>query len=214
MSQDLTIIVGAGLSGLACAIRLWRTAEVLLLEASDSVGGRLKTDLVDGFRLDHGFQVLQTAYPEAKRLLDYGRLDLRPFAPGAIIRTNQRFVRMSDLGVDLKICSPRSAMESEVGWIDGDWPSYGDKSNKVRSTTCGKLPTSQPLSFWSKIATLPRTLSSDLSNPGIAESFWNASWKHPTSSFALSFECCRKGTLPYLRWECNRSRYNSPNEFE
>ncbi len=97
MSQELTIIVGAGLSGLACAIRLLESQQkVLLLEASDSVGGRLKTDLVDGFRLDHGFQVLQTAYPEAKRLLDYGRLDLRPFAPGAIIRTNQRFVRMSD----------------------------------------------------------------------------------------------------------------------
>ena len=91
------IIVGAGLAGLACARRL-ATAGVpfLILEADRRIGGRIKTDQIDGFLLDHGFQVLQTAYPEARRNLDYNRLELKPFAPGAIIRTQDKFHIIAD----------------------------------------------------------------------------------------------------------------------
>ena len=67
-----------------------------LLEADQRIGGRVKTDRRDGFILNHGFQVLQTAYPEARRLLDYDRLALRPFAAGAIIRINGNFHRIAD----------------------------------------------------------------------------------------------------------------------
>ena len=56
-----------------------------LFEATDRVGGRVKTDIIDGFRLDHGFQVLLTAYPEAKHWLNYQKLDLRVFDPGAML---------------------------------------------------------------------------------------------------------------------------------
>ena len=67
-----------------------------MLERADSIGGRLRTDVIDGFQLDHGFQVLPTAYPEARASLDFGRLDLRDFERGAIIRSDGRFRRLAD----------------------------------------------------------------------------------------------------------------------
>ena len=91
------IIVGAGLAGLSCARRLAAAGiPFVILEADRRIGGRIKTDRVDGFLLDHGFQVLQTAYPEARRYLDYNQLDLKPFAPGAIIRTEDKFHIIAD----------------------------------------------------------------------------------------------------------------------
>jgi len=97
MQRSPVIIVGAGLAGLCCARELQRRQiPWLLLEAKHRVGGRVQTDAVDGFLIDHGFQVLQTAYPEARRELQYDSLRLRPFAPGALIRTQGRFVEMAD----------------------------------------------------------------------------------------------------------------------
>jgi phytoene dehydrogenase-like protein len=91
------IIVGAGLAGLACARHLNDAGiPFVILEGGRRIGGRIKTDQVDGFLLDHGFQVLQTAYPEARRTLDYERLELKPFGPGAIIRTGNKFHVIAD----------------------------------------------------------------------------------------------------------------------
>jgi len=91
------LVVGAGLAGLACARRLAEAGtDCLVLEASDAVGGRVRTDEVEGFLLDRGFQVLLTAYPEARRVLDYGALDLRAFYPGALVYTGGRFHKLSD----------------------------------------------------------------------------------------------------------------------
>lgn len=79
------VIVGAGLAGLTAARTLQRAGRrISVLEASDGIGGRVRTDEVDGFLLDRGFQVLLTAYPEARRQLDYERLQLQTFAPGAV----------------------------------------------------------------------------------------------------------------------------------
>jgi phytoene dehydrogenase-like protein len=90
-------IVGAGLAGLRCALGLHRAGlSCTVLEASDGVGGRVRTDIVDGFRLDRGFQVFLTAYPEAREALDYGALRLRPFAPGALVRRSGSFERLGD----------------------------------------------------------------------------------------------------------------------
>ena len=96
MNADV-IVIGAGLAGLACALTLRENGlEPLVLEAADGVGGRVRTDRRQGFLLDRGFQVLQTWYPEARRWLDYGGLDLRPFYPGALVRTGGRFHRVTD----------------------------------------------------------------------------------------------------------------------
>ena len=90
-------VVGAGLAGLACALHLSdRGVEVALHEASDAVGGRVRTDAVDGMLLDRGFQVHNTGYPEARRVLDHDTLALRPFAAGALLRLGDRLHRVGD----------------------------------------------------------------------------------------------------------------------
>lgn len=91
------IVVGAGLAGLACARRLCATGlEVELHEAGDRVGGRVRTDVVDGMLLDRGFQVHNTGYPEAQRVLDHETLDLRRFVSGALVRVGDRLHRVGD----------------------------------------------------------------------------------------------------------------------
>jgi phytoene dehydrogenase-like protein len=83
------VIAGAGVAGLVCGRTLQRAGhEVVILEASDGVGGRVRSDKVDGFTLDRGFQVLFTAYPAAQRQLEYSRLNLQRFDPGALICKN------------------------------------------------------------------------------------------------------------------------------
>lgn len=97
MPQCPTVIIGAGLAGLSCALRLQeKRIECLLLEASDAPGGRVRTDVVDGYRLDRGFQVLLTAYPRTQQVLDYGALRLKNFIPGALVRFNDGFHRVAD----------------------------------------------------------------------------------------------------------------------
>jgi protoporphyrinogen oxidase len=81
------VVVGAGLAGLACAGELAAAGQqVLVLEAADAVGGRIRTDRVDGFTIDRGFQVLNTAYPALRRGVDLDRLELRALPRGVRVR--------------------------------------------------------------------------------------------------------------------------------
>lgn len=97
MAHHDVIIIGAGVAGLTCARYLQQYGiDSVILEASDAVGGRVRTDEVEGYLLDRGFQILLTAYPEAQRLLNYNALGLRPFRSGALIRKNSQFKTLSD----------------------------------------------------------------------------------------------------------------------
>lgn len=74
--SDKVIVVGAGLAGLSAAITLQEAGvNVEVLESSDRVGGRVATDVIDGFRLDRGFQLINSRYPELVRLGIIDELD-------------------------------------------------------------------------------------------------------------------------------------------
>jgi phytoene dehydrogenase-like protein len=97
MSEKPIVIIGSGIAGLSCATYLHRAGRsVLLLDAGDRVGGRVRTDIVEGFRLDRGFQVLLDAYPEARGLLDYHSLSLKSFSSGALVFCDGRLKRIAD----------------------------------------------------------------------------------------------------------------------
>lgn len=88
----MIVIIGAGIAGLTCAKYLKdKGIESLILEGSDAVGGRVRTDIVDGFKLDRGFQVLLTSYPEAEKLLNYKELQFKKLPSGARIRKGNDF---------------------------------------------------------------------------------------------------------------------------
>lgn len=96
-TEDGVIVVGAGLAGLACAVKLAeRGVKVTVLEASDGVGGRARTDVVDGFLLDRGFAIVLSSYPEQKAMLDLNKLNLKSFYAGASVRYQGTFHRVAD----------------------------------------------------------------------------------------------------------------------
>ena len=113
------IIVGAGLAGLTCAKVLGEHgAEVSVFEASDDIGGRVRTDEHDGFLLDRGFQAYFTSYPVAKKHLDYGTLDFREFDPGAVVCRGPEKSVLSD-----PLRDPKSLVPSLLS----DAATFGDK---------------------------------------------------------------------------------------
>jgi protoporphyrinogen oxidase len=110
----MIVIIGAGVAGLTCAKYLKdKGVDALILEASDCVGGRVRTDVIEGFRLDRGFQVLLTSYPEAKKLLNYDDLLLKNLPSGARVRCGDDFFVMPNPLNDI-LTTPQ-ALLSPVG---------------------------------------------------------------------------------------------------
>ncbi len=97
MAQFDVIIVGGGLSGLSAAIHLQNEGlNIKLFESTDRVGGRVKTDTLNGFLLDRGFQIYITSYPEGKKMLDYNTLRLKHFLAGSVVLYKNKRYHLTD----------------------------------------------------------------------------------------------------------------------
>lgn len=95
--QTDVIIIGAGVSGLIAAFELQKARKrVVVLEAAAAAGGRIASETVKGYVLDKGFQILLTAYPEARKYLDYKALRLHSFIPGAILLKDGKTYKVAD----------------------------------------------------------------------------------------------------------------------
>ena len=109
-------IIGAGISGLIAAQILENHGyHPIVIEASSTVGGRVKSDQVNGYTLDHGFQVLLTSYPAAKKYLNYDGLDLQKLLPGATIFKNGKAQTIGDPLRSLSLLFP--TLLSSIGTL-------------------------------------------------------------------------------------------------
>lgn len=107
-------IVGAGVSGLIAAKVLEEHGyNPIIIEATERAGGRVKTDVLQGYQLDHGFQVLLTGYPAAKKHLNFNSLELQKFLPGASIFKNNQQKIIGDPLRDISLLS--STLFSGIG---------------------------------------------------------------------------------------------------
>ena len=110
-------IIGGGISGLIAARVLEEHGlSATIIEATDRLGGRVKTDVVDGYSLDHGFQVLLTAYPAAKKYLDFDALELQEFLPGSAIFKNGKQKIIGDPLRNLSLLIP--TLFSGIGTVN------------------------------------------------------------------------------------------------
>ncbi|MER7167515.1 NAD(P)/FAD-dependent oxidoreductase [Micromonospora sp. NPDC000207] len=139
IAETDVVIVGGGLAGLAAARRLHRAGTPWrILEAGDVVGGRVATDEVDGYLLDRGFQVLNTAYPKLGTLLDTDRLDLGWFTPGVLVRRGGQLHRLVN-----PLREPTGAASTALAGI-------GSFTDRIRlaalAAGCATLPPSRLLS--------------------------------------------------------------------
>ncbi len=113
------VVVGGGIAGLVAAIDLHRAGRrVVVYEAAPEVGGRVRSTVIDGCTIDHGFQVLFTAYPTLNQYLDHSTLALQRFRPAArIVRTPNRGALIGDAMRDWSLLWP-SLTSGALGWRD------------------------------------------------------------------------------------------------
>ena len=165
MARERTTVavVGGGLAGLACAKALnSRGIDVRIYEASDRVGGRVRTDEVDGFLIDHGFQVLLSAYPEIDENLDRHELDLRRFEPGALVRRRGEFQKIAD---------PLRRPLAAPGMLTGGIVKPKDAVAVLRLLKAARSPQAHPAAHGPDITTIEALRRAGVSN-SMLESFW------------------------------------------
>lgn len=160
------LVVGGGLAGLACAARLHKEGvAALLLEAGDRVGGRVRSDVVDGFTLDRGFQVLNTAYPALRRAVLLRDLDLRPLPSGIRIR---REGRLHDLPHPMASpAAPLRALTSAATGIRGK-AALARYAGGVLATRPGRLKERPDVTAGEAWAMLPSGLVRDVLVPFVS----------------------------------------------
>ena len=111
--SDRVIVIGAGLAGLNAAITLQDSGiEVEVHESSDRVGGRVATDVIDGFRLDRGFQLINARYPELQRLGVIDQLDFISASRSIDIALSEKRITLGDPRTNLL-----SALNSQSGTL-------------------------------------------------------------------------------------------------
>lgn len=158
------VIVGAGLTGLICA-RVLKEAglDFLVLDRADQVGGRVRSDKVNGFILDRGFQIFLDAYPEARRWLDYDALDLQAFYPGARLQTRAGAVLFGD---------PLRHPEAALGTV---MAKVGSLADKLRVLALRQFVTRKSIE---QLMQMPeRTSLQTLRQWGFSESFIQQFWR-------------------------------------
>jgi phytoene dehydrogenase-like protein len=131
------LVVGAGLAGLAAA-RVLRDAgqDVRVLEASDGIGGRVRSDTVDGFLIDRGFQVLFPAYPAYRRLIGGDGLPLVKLPSGAAV---PQASGVSVVGDPLRDASARRSLLKREVLTAADVLRLGALAASVRLTPLASL---------------------------------------------------------------------------
>jgi len=147
------LVIGAGLAGLSAAISLREAGvEAVVIEKSDSPGGRVRSDVIDGFICDRGFQVFNPWYPTARKLLNYRALDLKPLDTA--------------VGLVLRNLSQAVAEQTSIDFIGDPIRSPGDFFTTVRAPIGNKASLISFATYLAKIAIVSE--QSLLSRPDIS----------------------------------------------
>lgn len=118
--EEKIVIIGAGVSGLVAAINLEKMGfQPIIIDQTDRVGGRVKTDYREGFQFDHGFQVLLKKYPAAEKYLDYALLELQEFYPGSCIFHEQKKYSIGDPSRKKALLLP--TLFAKIGSMKDKW---------------------------------------------------------------------------------------------
>jgi|TARA_R100000479_G_scaffold70100_3_gene33734 protoporphyrinogen oxidase len=158
-----THIIGAGVSGLIASKVLEDNGyKATVIEATDRVGGRVKTDIVKGYHLDRGFQVLLTAYPYAQKYLNFEALELQHFLPGATIFNSESKITIGDPLRNMSLLLP--TLFSGVG-------SFSDKLKILKLNRFLKKTTLAEIFLKTEITTLQYLLDFGFSEEIIAKFF-------------------------------------------